>query len=175
VAGGDRWRFEPLERSHIVQDFRCGKEDLDTYLKRYALTNHKKGTARAYVAVHPGERVVWGYFTLSNTELSADLLEDEERRGLPRRIPGTLLGRMAVHSDLQRSEEKLGKRILMNAFARAEHASQTVGSFFFLVDPLDEDARRFYLRHGFKAVPGEPQRLLYPMTKIRELRLPPPE
>lgn len=169
------WRFESLERSHDAGPFRCGEDSLDEYIKRYALSNHRRGTARAYVAVRPGERVVSAYYSLSPDGLPLETLSDDERRGLPQVVPGILLGRMAVHVDFQASrEEKLGWLTLQDAFARAEAGARTVGGYFFLVDPLTEQARAFYTRAGFRNAPGS-NRMLYPMSEIRKLGLPPPE
>lgn len=171
-----RWRFEPLDGSHVTAGFTCGAEpSLDEYLKRFALTNHRKGTARAYVTALPGNGEVQAFYTLSSAELSADLLAEAERKGLPRIIPGTLLGRMAVHADYQgNKEEKLGYFTLMDAFARTLQGAETVGSYFLLVDPISLRARDFYVRAGFRDVPGKPERLLYPLSAIRKLGLPLP-
>lgn len=170
------WTFEPLERAHDVKGFRCGETTLDEYLKRYALTNHKKGTSRTYVAVRPDARAVWAYYSLSPNVLPLDSLAEDERRGLPPVVPGILLGRMAVHVDYQESaEEKLGLITLQDAFARAEAGARTVGGYFFLVDPLTERARLFYERAGFRNVPGNPVRMLYLMSEIRKLGLQSPE
>lgn len=170
------WTFEPLERAHGVTGFSCGEASLDEYIKRYALTNHKKGTSRTYVAVRPDERVVWAYYSLCPDGLSVSSLAENERRGLPQVVPGILLTRMAVHVDFQeRAEEKLGYITLQDALARAEAGARTVGGYFVLVDPLTERARRFYERAGFRNVPGNPTRMLYPMSEIRKLGLQSPQ
>lgn len=168
------WHFESLDESHVIDDFRCGEHQLDHYLRRRALDFQARDTARVFVAVRPGEKVVWAFYTLSNASLPRDALSEEEAAGLPDPVPGTLLGRMAVHRDFQRSAEKLGQRALMNALLRAEFAARTSASCFLMVDPK-EDSGAFYLSHGFVPAPGQPERLLYAMSKIRKLGLPPPE
>lgn len=174
MAEPERWHFESLDETHDVDGFRCGERQLDHYLRRRALEFQARDTARVFVAVRPGEKVVWAFYTLSNTSMPRDALADEEAAGLPDPVPGTLLGRMAVHRDLQGTAERLGARALLNALARAEFGARTSASCFLMVDPK-EDSGPFYLRHGFVPAPGQPSRLLYPMSKIRKLGLPTPE
>lgn len=161
--------FEPLERSHKTRDFRCGEDELDHWLDRCALTSHRKDTARVFVAVQPGERSVRAFYTLSNASLSLDQLDEGERRGLPDPIPATLIGRMAVHRDLQR--RGLGRSTIADALARAERASHSSASYLVLVVPIVADVRSFYLGVGFVPVPGASTRLMYRMADVRKLGL----
>ena len=170
------WRFEPLARSHNTREFGCGEESLDRYIKQFALSNHTKGTARAYVGVRQGSFTVAAYYTLSPTEVSLDALAEAERKGLPRMVGGFLIGRMAVDAAYQQSAtEKLGHHTLQNALARAVQAADLGGGYFVMVDPLTPRAREFYVRAGFVQAPGLVDRLLYPFSAVRKLGLPLPE
>jgi len=44
-------RIEKLRRDHAVDDFDCGREELNRCLKRYALLNQQAGAARTYVGL----------------------------------------------------------------------------------------------------------------------------
>jgi hypothetical protein len=52
---------EKLTASHSLDAFDCGKEPLDRFLKRFALTNQKSGSAQTYVVCRGVRRVV-GYY-----------------------------------------------------------------------------------------------------------------
>jgi hypothetical protein len=59
----DKPRITKLAKSHVVDAFDCRAEPLNTYLKRYALTNQSAGAAQTYVATIE-DRVVGYYVTI---------------------------------------------------------------------------------------------------------------
>jgi hypothetical protein len=50
AAGKARRVIRKLERSHLVEDFDCGYEDLNRCISRFALNNQSAGSAQLYVA-----------------------------------------------------------------------------------------------------------------------------
>jgi hypothetical protein len=44
----------PLEQQHNTDDFNCGVEPLDGYLKNFALTNNLNGSAKTMSRPQPG-------------------------------------------------------------------------------------------------------------------------
>jgi predicted GNAT family N-acyltransferase len=82
---------------------------------------------------------------------------------LPRypRLPGTLLGRLAV--SLEQRGQGLGEILLLDALARA--LSSEIASFAVAVDPTDDAARRFYERYRFLPLGLEERRLFLPMSE----------
>lgn len=63
------------------------------------------------------------------------------------RIPGYLIGRLALHEDLR--GRGLGSRLLIHALTTCVRASSDAGGRLVVVDPLDEGVRDFYLAHDF--------------------------
>ncbi|MGN6485641.1 MAG: GNAT family N-acetyltransferase, partial [Thermomicrobiales bacterium] len=55
-------RIAKLDRSHPVERFDCGQEDLNRFLVRFALTNQLANAATTYLAL-AGEEV-GGFYTL---------------------------------------------------------------------------------------------------------------
>ena len=47
----------------------------------------------------------------------------------------------------------MGRWLLIDALKKAWHASQEIGSFAVVVDPLDEEAEIFYEKYGFIKLP----------------------
>ena len=58
-----RWTIRKLDRTHIVDAFDCGYEDLNRYISRFALNNQSAGSARTYVAIADSQVV--GYYSLA--------------------------------------------------------------------------------------------------------------
>src|SRR5215467_10543336 len=84
-----------LTAKHRREDFDCGEESLNRYLRQYASQHQKKNIGRVYVAVEKDDRRVLGYYTLANG--SVEFQSVPQAKGLPREypIPVTLLGRLA--------------------------------------------------------------------------------
>ena len=61
--GSEPRRVEKLRRDHAVEDFDCGREELNKYLIRFAWQNQQAGSSQTYVGL-VGNAVV-GYHTLA--------------------------------------------------------------------------------------------------------------
>lgn len=57
----------------------------------------------------------------------------------------------------------VGKLLLVDALTRALRHTDEVASAVVLVDAKNEQARQFYSRYEFLAVPGNPKRMFLPM------------
>lgn len=156
----------PLERRHKAGGFSCGKPELDEYLRRYALTNQRKGCGRTYVALR-GQRIA-AYYTLAAGSVSPEDAPEPVSRGLGRYpIPVVLLARLAV--DENERGRGLGAAMLKDALRRALGAAQIVGARAVLTHAKDEDARRFYERFDFVSSPRNALHLFLLLETIRWL------
>jgi GNAT superfamily N-acetyltransferase len=169
AADGPRYRVEPLGREHNRAEFACGVESLDVYLRTQASQDVRR-KANAVFVMAPEERPAWiaGYFTLCAFGLSPGAIPEEARRFLPRYplVSATLMGRLAVHSELQ--GRGLGAMLLATALRKAYENADVVGSSMVVVDAIDEKAAKFYQAHGFLRLP-ESMRLILPMQTIARL------
>lgn len=159
--------LEPLRAKHRREDFDCGEDSLNRYLRQYASQHQKKNIGRVYVAVEPGGSRVLGYYTLANG--SVEFQSAPQAKGLPREypIPVILLARLAV--DLAAQGQGLGGVLLYDALKRAADASEVSAAYAVIVDALDEPAKRFYLHYHFEESLDDPMRLFLPMQDIRAL------
>jgi GNAT superfamily N-acetyltransferase len=67
-------------------------------------------------------------------------------------LPATLLGRLAVDNRYQ--GQGLGELLLIDALKRSYDTSITsIGSMAVIVDPIDDDAVKFYKKYGFILLP----------------------
>jgi GNAT superfamily N-acetyltransferase len=165
------WRFESLSRGHDRDSFACGEQELDEFLKKFALQNQEKGIGRTFVAVRPGQFHIVGYYTLSVACVNAATLSPTDRKRLPRYpLPVALLGRLAVDQVAQ--GQGLGQLLLMHALRNTHAASMRIGIHSIAVHALTEEAKQFYLRYGFREFLDDPLHLYLPLHEIPKM-LPP--
>lgn len=165
-----RFVTEPLGKGHNRAAFSCGKESLDNYLKRQASQDRRRNLARVFVKTDDDEpRTIAGYYTLSALSITFDDLPEEKSRKLPnyRHVPAVLIGRLAVN---QRHQERgLGKVLLVDALKRIITQGSELGIYAVVVEPIDDEAARFYRRYGFLKFPGRADRLFLPTDTVRQL------
>lgn len=164
------YRFEPFGEQHksLRGSFSCGERALEEYLKTRARREMDRRISVVYVLLDTVEGRIAGYYTLSS--LSIELPEDI-RKGLPKypEYPATLIGRLAVDERYQ--GQGLGKRILLDALARALAGSRTVASYAVITDAKNEEAETFYLHCGFLPLHSADteRRLFLPMGTVEML------
>jgi len=160
---------ELLNSTHNRKDFSCGKSMLDSYLYNQAGQDVKRKLSACFVLNDMGTNHIKGYYTLSNSSIPIELIPESFRKKLPKSysaIPTTLLGRLAVDSRFQGL--KLGRFLLIDALKRSYEISESIGSFAVIVDPLDDEAKKFYLQYGFIELPDSGKMFL-PMNTIKQL------
>ncbi len=164
-----KYLIEPLDPSkHRSEEFDCGVDALNDYLKKRARKEMDASLAICFVAVpesDPGS--IAGFYTLSAATIRTTALPEIVTRKLPRygEFPATLLGRLA--RSIAFKGQGLGDRLMMSAFARAVHAAEEVASWAIVTDPKDYNARRFYEEFGFSEL-GE-NRLFMTMKQATAL------
>jgi len=152
---------------HQVDAFDCGKEPLNHYLKRFALTNTAAGIARTYVATLGGEQGVVGYYSLAAGSVEKAALPERMAKGIPAHpVPVILLARLAV--DKQSHGKGVGKGLLQDALRRALSATERIGIRAILVHAKDAEAAAFYGRCGFTPAPTDPLHLMLLMKDLRK-------
>ena len=89
-------KLEKLKPDHQVEEFACGHEALDRYLRRFAWANQKAEAAQTYVAVHESRTVI-GYYSLAVGQVTFDDAPGRLAKDLARHpAPVMLLARLAV-------------------------------------------------------------------------------
>ena len=165
-----RWQIEPLDRHHERDQFTCGHASLDDYLQRLASQHAQRDFSRTFVAVSPPDPRILGYYSLSAGAFDLSVLSDTQRKHLPKHsVPVAHLGRLAV--DLSVRKQGLGTLLLLDALALGERLANDLGLHAVEVHAIDDDARAFYIHHGFEALQDDPRHLYLPMKSIRQLKL----
>lgn len=140
---------ELLNATHHLDDFDCGEEALNSWLKRNALKNQQNQASRTFVICQNNNVV--GFYALAAGSVSHQFVSGGLRRNMPAPIPVVVLGRLAI--DLAHQGQQLGAALLKDAVLRASAVSQQVGVKALLVHALNDKVKAFYLNYGFQVSP----------------------
>jgi len=164
-----RYLTSLLTSEYKKEAFYCGKDLLDNYIHNQASQDLKRKLAVCFVLPEK-DNSLKGYYTLSNASIPQDQLPDTIKKIMPKgylNLPTTLLGRLAV--DLKHQRNGIGELLLVDALKRSfDVSAENIGSMAVIVDPIDDDAVRFYKKYGFILLPGN-GKMFIPMKTIKEL------
>lgn len=146
MSAGTLSGVQALADAHRVDDFDCGVEALDRWLRQSARVAGASGTAATYVLCR-NKRVV-GYYALAMSAVEHERAPSRLRRGMPDPVPVVLLARLA----LDRSEHgrSLGGYLLVDALARCVRGGSEFGARAVVVDAMSPEAGDFYPHFGFR-------------------------
>ena len=155
---------EHLTSEHNVSAFDYGVPELNDWLKRRALQNEASRASRTFVVIANG-RVV-GYYALATGAVSRAEATGRVRRNMPDPIPVMVLGRLAVDREYQGTG--LGVALLKDALLRTLHAAELAGIRAVLLHATSEEAKRFYLHHGFVESPIDSMTLMVSLADVEK-------
>lgn len=151
---------ERLGDHHRLDDFTSGVKSLDDWLKAHALENQRRDLSRTFVLVDEFSHEVTGYYSLTMGQVVPSELPRAYGRGLPDLPIGmVLLGRLAISETAQ--GEGHGRDLLVDAILQAVRAGEHAAARFITVDPIDDGARTFYPKFGFKDIRGDGEGRMY--------------
>jgi GNAT superfamily N-acetyltransferase len=161
----NRPRIEKLQRSHDVNSFDCGQDNLNRYLARYALMSQRADGAQTYVGIS-GNKIM-GYYTLVVGNVAYEGAPERLTQGLSRHpVPVMLLARLAVDLDWQ--GKGVGAGLLRDAMQRTVQVADIAGLRAFLVHAKDDKAKAFYEHFDFASSPTDPYHLFLLLKDIRK-------
>ena len=158
------FRVEKLTRRHAVDGFDCGREALNRFLIRFALSNRQANASQTYSGL--ADDAVIGFYTLAVGEVTFEEVPERLTKGLARHpVPIMLLARLGV--SLNRQGRGVGSGLLKDAMRRTMQAADIAGIRAFAVHARDEAASAFYRHFGFVPSPTDP---LHLFLLVKELR-----
>lgn len=165
-----KFKVTALDLATDRSRFECGVEPLDRYFRAQVSQDIKRRVTACFVATDVKAEAtgqIAGYYTLASASVSLADLPDALARKLPRypSIPAVRMGRLAV--DQAFKGEGLGAALLADALRRAVAAE--IAAYAFVVDAKDEVAARFYVHHGFIALPEQPLCLFMALAMVKNL------
>jgi ribosomal protein S18 acetylase RimI-like enzyme len=156
-----------LDKRFARDDFDCGHDALNKFLKSSARQNQSAGANRTFVAIVAGEKKkrVVGFYSQSMGQIDLSTLPVESQRKLPRHpVPVARMGRLAV--DRKMKGHGLGGLLLADALKRIKLVSVEIGVFAAVVDAKDQVAKSFYEKYGFVELTSDPMTLFLPIATI---------
>lgn len=160
-----------LEEHDEVENFDCGDDALNNYVKRHAWTNQRKSSIGvSYVALdEEAPRIVFGYFTLAMASVARDAFPKKYARGFPPYdLPLILLARLAV--DRRFAGRGLGHALISEVFRFSLRVADEVGCRCIVTDAY-RDRVNWYSRYGFvpieHATTTGPQRMFLDIRTVR--------
>lgn len=155
--------IEKLRREHLLDEFDCGKEALNRFLKRQASAGQQSHSAQTYVLAK--DLRVLGYYSLAAGSVTHDEATERVRKGQARHpIPVILLARLAV--DVSAHGKGLGAALLKDALLRTAQAADIIGARALLVHAKDDSAKAFYEHFSFESSPSDTYHLLLIMKDL---------
>jgi GNAT superfamily N-acetyltransferase len=161
--------IEFLDKKHNRKGFDCGKELLNNYLKNQAGQDIKRKLAACFVFADKETNFIQGYYTLSNNSIPLGSFPEQIKKKLPQAytsIHATLLGLLAI--DKNQQGKGIGKILLIDALKRSYELSKEIGSYALVVDPIDNEAERFYEKYDFIKLPDS-GKMFIAMRTLNEL------
>lgn len=146
---------QPITPEFDISEFDCERDTLNNWLTKRALKNEDLRGSRTFV-VCDGNMVA-AYYSLAVGSVDRAEATPSLKRNMPDPIPVMLLGRLAV--DKRYKGRKIGPALLRDAILRTLQVSDHAGLKAIMVHALDEDAKAFYERHGFRESPSNPMTL----------------
>lgn len=153
--------IELLDKKHLKKEFDCGKELLNNYMHNQAGQDVKRQLAACFVLADEVTGIVQAYYTLSASSIPLNSFPEQIGKKFPpsyASIPTILLGRLAIDREFQ--GKGIGKILLIDALKRSYWLSKQIGSFAVVVDPIDEEAERFYAKYDFIKLPDSGKMIL---------------
>lgn len=156
-----------LQKHHKREKFNSETPLLDNYIIKQASQDVRKDLSACYALVDDDDEVL-GYYTLASNSIPRDNMPEDLIRKFPvsySDLPAILLGRLAV--DKRCKGKGLGAHLLSDAMERCLALSEQLGTLALVVEPIDDNAVKFYQRFGFILIP-DTGKMFIAMQTIRK-------
>jgi hypothetical protein len=155
-----RWHEEPIQKSHRRQEFDCGDEEMNLFLRRYARQSHELHATKTICAIDdedPGR--VLGFYTVIPASIGTKDIPPTLTKGLGHHdVGGYKLARIAT--DIGVAGQGLGGQLLSAAALRCLRASHEIGGHLLFIDAKNDRAARWYAAYGAVPLANHPLTLV---------------
>jgi len=171
---------EKLNDNHILKKFDCGKSELNTWLQRIALKEHRANSTITIVSCVNNKVIAYYSMSVGSIDHQPEApqknikrFQSSKSRGKKRlqpvkqrvkmsleqhSIPVMIISRLAV--DIKYQRRGIGKGLLQDAILRTLNASEHAGIKLILVHAKDKEASEFYQKFYFEPCPIAPFKLM---------------
>jgi GNAT superfamily N-acetyltransferase len=157
-----------LDKRHNRDDFNCGNEALNQFLKQTARQHIQKGISRTFVLIDTEKPdIIISFFTLTLCEVRVEKLPPKFAKKYPSKVAGVKLARLAVDKAYQR--QGIGEIMMIEAMRRAVVVAENAGGIGLFVDAKDEAAKSYYNRYGFVSLEDAFLEMFLPLSTIIQM------
>ena len=163
------YKIELLAKSHDRDEFDCGIESLNLFLKQTARQHAERGISRTYVLMGENANApkpIIGFFALNLCQIKSEALSPEQAKKLPRNVSGVRLGRLARAKQFR--GQGVGGILMIAAMEKFIEVFNLAGGIGLFVSAKDQKAKEFYERFGFVSLPSNEFELFLPVKTIQE-------
>jgi len=139
-------KIEKLSKHHKRENFDCGDEFLNLFLKRYAYQNQRRYLVGNTYVISDIDNNVLAYITMSVSSIRKNMIEKNKPY---EELPVLLIARLAVDNKYQK--QRLGEELLKLAIKKALELSDNLGCVGIVVDSKPK-AIDFYKKFGFQEI-----------------------
>ena len=158
-------KIEPLTKTHDRNEFDCGDQALNYFLKNIARQHMNKGLSKTFVLINENNSAtIVAYMTLVVCEVLADDIPHQWKKKYPRRIPAAKLAKPAVSFDKQR--KGYGETLLIDAMQKTLNVSNSMGIAGLFVNAKHQQAKVYYHQFGFIGLPEQLDNMFIPLSTI---------
>jgi hypothetical protein len=155
----------PIDNTHEVGDFDCGYIELNDYLRKYALTNHRNNSSKTFVVLKDNKII--GFYSLAVGAVNIEEAPERIIKGLARHpVPVVIITRLGV--DNREKGKKIGPGLLKDSFLKIISVADIVAVRAILVHAKDAKSASFYLKYGFIPSPFDPYHLFMLLKDIKK-------
>ncbi len=161
-------KLERLSKKHDRDNFDCGVQALNHFLKTSARQAQAKGTSSTFVLVDEADDhiiPILGFFTLALCEVHHSDIPAAYRRRLPQRCGAVRLARLAV--DKHHQKKGYAKFMIAAALEKFLVIHEGAGAIGLFVDAKDQQVASFYEWFGFVRIEEDALTLFLPLKSIK--------
>jgi len=130
--------FKIIDKSFKIDDFNCGDDDINYFLKNLAIPNQFRKLSNTYIFYIEENKRVVAYFSILASQLNTG---DARIYGIDK-IPIVLLGRMGVDKNFRGNN--IGRTMINIAVRKALEASKLIACRLLLIE-TSLDMKSYYL------------------------------
>jgi len=163
-----RWHEEPIQKSHRRQEFDCGDDGMNQFLRRFARQGHVNLAAMTFCAIDDADpdRVL-GFYTVTPASVGIQHIPPALTKGFARHdVGGYKLARIAT--DVSVAGKGLGGQLLAAAALRCLRAAHQAGGPLMYIDAKNDRAARWYASYGAEPLANHPLSLVIRLETFAE-------
>ena len=130
--------FKIIDKSFKIDDFNCGDDDINYFLKNLAIPNQIRKLSNTYIFYVEEDKQVVAYFSILASQLNTG---NARIYGIDK-IPIVLLGRMGVDKNFRGNN--IGRTMINIAIKKALEASKLIACRLLLIETT-LDMKSYYL------------------------------